>query len=96
MTELITGILGTTCLCGIGYLLVKICSLREELQIISPEYVLLSKEQYDSLKNNRDIKFVYEQPQMHEQMHEQPQITDRLLPAQLPSYSERAPPLIAL
>ena len=89
MTELITGILGTTCLCGIGYLLVKICSLRDELQIVSPEYVLLSKEQYDCLKNNPDIKIVYEQPQMHEQrqMHEQPQ---------LPSYSESAPPLIKL
>jgi hypothetical protein len=94
MTELITGILGTTCLCGIGYMLVKICSLRDELQIVSPEYVLLSKEQYDCLKNNPDIKIVYEQPQMHEQ----PQITDRLLPEQpqLPSYSESAPPLIAL
>jgi hypothetical protein len=91
MTELITGILGTTCLCGIGYLLVKICSLREELQIISPEYVLLSKEQYDCLKNNRDIKFVYEQPQMPPQMPAQ-------VPTQpeLPTYSESAPPLVAL
>ena len=91
MAELITGILGTTCLCGIGYLLVKICSLREELQIVSSEYVLLSKEQYDSLKNNRDIKFVYEQPQMPAQMPAQ-------VPTQpeLPTYSESAPPLVAL
>ena len=87
MAELITGILGTTCLCGIGYLLVKICSLREELQIVSSEYVLLSKEQYDSLKNNRDIKFVYEQPQMPAQVPTQPE---------LPTYSESAPPLVAL
>ena len=91
MAELITGILGTTCLCGIGYLLVKICSLREELQIVSSEYVLLSKEQYDSLKNNRDIKFVYEQPQMPPQMP--PQVPTQ---PELPTYSESAPPLVSL
>lgn len=86
MTELITGILTTTCLCGMSYMLVKLCSMRKELELVQPEYVLISKEQYDCLKKHADVKIIFEQPQM----------SDPLLPeqSQLPSYSERVPSLI--
>jgi len=87
MTELITGILTTTCLCGMSYMLVKLCSMRKELQLVQPEYVLISKEQYEYMKSHPDVKKI---------IFEQPQISDPLLPeqSQLPSYSERAPSLI--
>ena len=89
MTELVTGILGKTFLCSVGYILVKLCSLRDEVQDVSPEYLLITKEHYEIMKNNPNVKKI---------VFEQPQFCNPLLPEQpqLPSYSERAPPLIKL
>ena len=63
MTEFVTGILGTTCLCSIGFILVKLCDLKRELK--ESEYVFLRKDQYEELikNNNSEIKYIYEQPQ---------------------------------
>ena len=54
MTDLISGIMGTVCLCGIGYILVKLCAIHKDYD--SQEYILLTKEQYDYMKNNPDVK----------------------------------------
>ena len=96
MTDLISGIMGTVCLCGIGYILVKLCAIHKDYD--SQEYILLTKEQYDYMKNNPDVKkIVFEQPQIYQQpqIYEQPQINTPLL-QELPSYSERAPPLLKI
>jgi hypothetical protein len=64
MTDLITGILGSLCICSIGVILGKLCSIHKETRNLAPQphYVLISKEHYETLKTEQ--KYTTEQPQL--------------------------------
>jgi hypothetical protein len=66
MAELVIGILSTAGLCSIGFILLKLCTLRDETQDISPDYLLVRKEHYDALiKNSAQVKnYTNEQPKL--------------------------------
>lgn len=70
-------ILGTTFLCGISVLLAKLCSIRAT--VIKPEYVLISKEEYETMKQNALIQI---QPQtqlvLPEYSEKEPLLDNRL------------------
>lgn len=75
MAELVAGFLTSAFLCGIGVLLIKRCNEFEDRIKDETEYILITKEQYETMKNNPDVKkIIFEQPQMDE--------------PELPSYSE--------
>ena len=62
MAEMI-GVLTTAFLCGTGMLLAKMCTIRAEANTesrVSAEYILITKEHYETLKANTKIS---EQPQ---------------------------------
>jgi len=50
MSELITGILGTACICSLGIIISKLCAMRDNVKDISPEYLLVRKEHYENLQ----------------------------------------------
>ena len=66
MADFISGILGTACLCSIGIILSKLCSLRENMMVkdISPQYLLISKEHYDELIQKLEDYIINEQPRL--------------------------------
>jgi hypothetical protein len=88
MADLVSSVVSTTLLCTFGALIMKICSLRDDLEEAKPEYYMLSKEEYDLMKWNAQHKYITEQPQSP-------------LPP-LPEYSEKdallyePPPLIPI
>ena len=64
MAEII-GVLTTAFLCGTGMLLAKMCTLRAEANTTSTastEYILITKEHYETLKTNTIAKII-ESPQ---------------------------------
>jgi hypothetical protein len=64
MSELI-GVLTTACLCGMGMLLSKLCTLRVQANTPPSEYILITKEHYETLKaNNAARTYTIEQPQV--------------------------------
>lgn len=56
MTDLVIGILGTMCVCSLGIILSKICSIQSDIQDVSPEYFLISKEHYNTFLENSTKK----------------------------------------
>jgi hypothetical protein len=66
MTELVVTALSSVCLCSVGVLLSKLCTIRAEVQ--SSEYVLMRKDHYEFLKTKAsDEKYIiFDQPQIHE------------------------------
>ena len=77
-------ILGTAFLCGLGVLLGKLCRIRETEP--QAEYVLLTKEQYETLKNTPAISV---QPASAMPATAMPA---NAMPANdLPDYTEKAP-----
>ena len=74
-------ILGTAFLCGLGVLLGKLCRIRETEP--QAEYVLLTKEQYETLKNTPAISV---QPATA-----MPATATAMLANDLPDYTEKAP-----
>lgn len=66
MTDLVIGILSTIGICSISMVLAKLCSVRDETQDISPDYLLVRKDHYESLlKNAMQIKnYTNEQPKL--------------------------------
>ena len=72
-------ILGTAFLCGLGVLLGKLCRIRETEP--QAEYVLLTKEQYETLKNTPAISV---QPATA-------MLATAMLANDLPDYTEKAP-----
>ena len=68
MTEFLSGFVTSTLLCSLGFLLGKICNGREQIkesEESEPEYMVMSKDQYDYMKNNPDVKkILIEQPQL--------------------------------
>jgi hypothetical protein len=77
-------ILGTAFLCGLGVLLGKLCRIRETEP--QAEYVLLTKEQYETLKNTPAISV---QPVDAYSVNAMP---SNAMPANdLPDYTEKAP-----
>lgn len=66
MTDLVIGVLSTAGLCSIGMVLAKLCTLRDETQDISPDYLLVRKDHYEALlKNAVQIKnYTNEQPKL--------------------------------
>ncbi len=77
-------ILGTAFLCGLGVLLGKLCRIRETEP--QAEYVLLTKEQYETLKNTPAISV---QPASAMPATAMPATA---MPANdLPDYTEKAP-----
>ncbi len=74
MSETIA-ILGTTFLCGISVLLAKFCSIRAT--VIKPEYVLISKEEYETMKQNALIQ-IQPQTQLPEYSEKEPLLDNRL------------------
>jgi hypothetical protein len=65
MTEFLSGFVTSALLCSLGFLLGKICNGREQIKESEPEYMVMSKDQYDYMKNNPDVKkIIIEQPQM--------------------------------
>jgi hypothetical protein len=90
MADLVIGFVSSTVLCGIGCLLIKrFCEL-DEMVKDETEYILITKEHYEFMKNNPDVKkIIFEQPQirpkMSDQAREHQEIEDE---PELPSYSE--------
>lgn len=74
-------ILGTAFLCGLGVLLGKLCRIRETEP--QAEYVLLTKEQYETLKNTPAISV---QPASATAM-----LATAMPANDLPDYTEKAP-----
>jgi hypothetical protein len=64
MADFVSGCMSTALLCSLGVLLMKICSLRGEFEEAQPEYVLMTAEQYEFIKNKPDVKIILDQPQM--------------------------------
>ena len=65
MAYFVSGCVSSALLCTLGYLIVKICSMRDAIEEAEPEYVFLSAEQYEFMKNNPDQrKIILDQPQM--------------------------------
>jgi len=66
MTDFVTGVLGTACVCSMGILLSKLCSLNSNVRDISPGYLLISKDHYDMLRQRAaatvEKKCIIEQP----------------------------------
>ena len=96
MADLVVGFVTSAILCGIGVLFLKRCSEFEDRIKNEAEYVLISKEQYEYMKNNPDVKrIIYEQPQIRQQRertqpsgHQQPCGHKQPLEPELPIYSE--------
>ena len=69
MSDLVAGILGTACACSMGFILMKLCSLRAEVRDVSPDYLLITKTHYDDLCKAaaaNDKKCILEQPLLPE------------------------------
>jgi len=75
MSELTIGILSTLCICSIGMILGKLCTVRNDKNVSSgyvsshyvshdPKYILITKEHYETLKTEQ--KYVAEHPQLPE------------------------------
>lgn len=64
MTDLVIGILGTACVCSLGIILSKLCSVQSDIQDVSPEYLLISKEHYNTLlqKSTKKRKIIDKSP----------------------------------
>jgi len=75
MSEIITGILGTTCVFSMSFILCKLCDMRSDVKDVSSQYILIKKDHYNSLKEKLKTK------QKENIINESP----------LPSYSEHAP-----
>jgi hypothetical protein len=85
MADLVTGLVGSALLCSIGIVLAKLCTLRDAMKEEAdpqPEYILLSKEQYDFVVK----KIIIEQPQMPPSYSEKAEVLAKMPP----------PPLIAI
>ena len=83
MADLVVGFVTSAFLCGVGLILGKRCiefdeRIKDESEP-KPEYILITKEHYEIMKNNPDVKkIIFERPQLRPQINEGP----------LPSYSE--------
>ena len=87
MADLVVGFVASAFLCGIGVLLLKRCNEFEERVKDETEYILITKEHYEYMKNNPDVKkIIFEQPQIHK--NQQPCEQTQNDEAELPSYSE--------
>ena len=65
MSDFLSGFVTSTLLCSLGFLLGKICNGREQIKESEPEFMVMSKDQYDYMKNNPDVKkIIIEQPQL--------------------------------
>jgi hypothetical protein len=87
-------ILGTAFLCGLGVLLGKLCRIRETEP--QAEYVLLTKEQYETLKNTPAISVqpvdAYSVNAMPSNAMPATAMPANAMPANdLPDYTEKAP-----
>jgi len=87
-------ILGTAFLCGLGVLLGKLCRIRETEP--QAEYVLLTKEQYETLKNTPAISVqpvdAYSVNAMPSNAMPANAYSVNAMPANdLPDYTEKAP-----
>ena len=89
MADLVVGFVTSAFLCGIGVILAKRCvefdeRIKDESES-EPEYILITKEHYETMKNNPDVKkIIFERPQLRPQSQIRPQINE----GPLPSYSE--------
>ena len=86
MADLVTGFLGSICLCTIGITLVTLCNIRDAMKEEADpqsEYILISKEQYDFMTKN----IIIEQPQMPPSYSEKAEVLTKIPPP---------PPLIAI
>jgi len=59
MTDLLTAILSSTCLCGLSLIIVKMCAQRKAAAV---EYLLITPEHYEALKTKAEKKICVEQP----------------------------------
>jgi hypothetical protein len=64
MAEFIWGAVTTAFACSMGILLSKLCSLRSNAEDVSPQYLLVNKAHYETLKQNTASleKLIKEQP----------------------------------
>lgn len=79
MADLVTGFLGSICLCTIGITLVTLCYLRDGMKEDADpqtEYLLISKEQYDLMTKN----IISEQPQMPPSYSEKAEVLTKIPP----------------
>jgi hypothetical protein len=57
------GILGTAFLCGAGCILSKLCTIRATVTPdLSPQYVIITKDQYEALQRSREERIIADQP----------------------------------
>ena len=82
-------ILGTAFLCGLGVLLGKLCRIRETEP--QAEYVLLTKEQYETLKNTPAISVQPASAMPATAMPANAYSPTAMLANDLPDYTEKAP-----